>query len=462
MKKIIKVISSVLAALLVLFSFEFITPSKTLAASVQSSSVFETTANAILNGFVTFDSRVAGTEGEKNASEYIKNYLDTETSLTPKNDAYVTDGVQSFTFESTFTSLFEKSQNIIYTLSSSQTTEKKIILACSYDAVAYKENSYMLASDIVSSESVAGSAGSVATLLALAKFLPSLSLKYNVEVVFFGAGESNNAGSNAYARGISDEEKENIVCAINLDKIAVGKNVYFYVDEIENAFSKLVSKISSENKLKTTNIDTYHLNKQILSEENELGLSYTHIALNSNNYTFKKTGIQTLSLLAGDYSDGVVIGRSEYEGYDAVCYTQNDNREYITKTYGDDAISKNMYEVYKLVCLTLTDADLETAVAGAAQTSSWFNAIFANPNLPFYLTVVAFIIFVIIAMFVYYKLSIKAYNANVEIEFVSTVMKISEHIEGENINEETAKAISQKIAGDIKKDKTIKRKKDKK
>ena len=79
-----------------------------------------------------------------------------------------------------------------------------------------------------------------------------------------------------------------------------------------------------------------------------------------------------------------------------------------------------------------------------------------------YLTVVAFIVNLIIAMFVYYKLSIKAYHANVETEFLSSVVKICEQIDENGTDPNIPKAVNQVIARDIKKDKTIKSRRKKK
>ena len=72
-----------------------------------------------------------------------------------------------------------------------------------------------------------------------------------------------------------------------------------------------------------------------------------------------------------------------------------------------------------------------------------------------------FIVFVIIAMYIYYKLSIKAYNANVEVEFLSSVVKISEQIDQNGLDANVPKVVSQVLANDIKKDKIIKRRRKK-
>jgi hypothetical protein len=75
---------------------------------------------------------------------------------------------------------------------------------------------------------------------------------------------------------------------------------------------------------------------------------------------------------------------------------------------------------------------------------------------------VAFIVFIIVAMFVYYRLSIKAYHANVELEFLSSVMKITDGLDKGDKSEDVAKVVTQVVANDIKKDKVIKKKSTKK
>lgn len=461
MKKLSKIICClVMPVFLLAFSF---LPTKTVkAANFDTSTAFNNEINQILNEYAEIKNRVAGSDGEKQAYDYIINYLTNQTVLQPKNDVHVSNGVQTFTFLSKFTSLYETSRNIVYTYSSAASSDKKVVISCHYDAVAYKLDDYQTNENIVASESINGSAGSVATLLALAKELPNLNLKYNIEIAFFGAGESNNAGSEFFTRGYSDEEKANVVCHIDFDGIAVGKYVNFYVDEIDNSFSDLITKISTDNKYKVSKVDVLHLNKYLLEADNELGYDYYHVAMVGDNLNFKKNGIMSVKFFAGEYSNGVVIGKCEYADKDLVTFTENDNREYITENYGADAVTKNLYEVFKTTSAMLSSEELAGAVSSAKSTMNSFNMIFANSKLAFYLTVVFFVLFVIIAMYVYYKLSIKAYKANVEVEFLSSVMKISEEVSGNEVNENTAKVVSQILANDIKKDKMLKPKKNKK
>ena len=55
----------------------------------------------------------------------------------------------------------------------------------------------------------------------------------------------------------------------------------------------------------------------------------------------------------------------------------------------------------------------------------------------------------------YYKLTVKSYYANVELEFLSSVVKISEHIDNNQGNKDVAKVVGKVLANDIKKNKTL-------
>ena len=459
MKKIVKYLAFILAFVISL-PFAFcgnVAHAADNSSSVVSLTTFTNTAFEVLNDYSAFKNRLPGSDGEKQASEYIRNYLENKTSLVAKNTAYVKNGIQEFSFDSEISGIYEKSQNIIYTLNSTKETNKKVIIGCHYDSIAIdmdqKSENY---GKYIDSESINGSAGNVATLLSIASLLSADNLDFNIEFVFFGAGESNNAGSAYYASGISKDDKKNIIAMININQITVGKQLYFYMNEVSTKPEKLVEDIVYDKKIDVEKINTAHLNKVMLDDENALGLSYKHVALDSDNINFMKVEIPTINIFAGDYSDGVIIGRQEFAGEDLITYTTNDNIEYILNNLSDYKMEENMYKVFKTVYYTLTDADFIEVFEGAKGETSWFYKIFASENLAFYLTVVSFIIFIIVAMYIYYKLSIKAYHANIEVEFLSSVVKIADQLDKSGKDENVAKVVSQVIANDIKKDKTIK------
>lgn len=467
MKKIFKFFVFVLA-LMISIPAAFATSIKASAATtnvVTSYSNFASTVNSIIAEYAIFSERFAGSENEKVASEYIKAYLDNNTSLVARNDAYVKDGVQTFEFESIFSGEFETSQNIIYTLKANKVTDKKIIIGCHYDAVAYDLNvNSQTYGKVIASESINGSAASVATMLAIATYLSAENLDFNVEFVFFGAGESDKAGSNYYATGITEENKQNIICMINLSQIAYGENLYFYMNEISTKAESFVEQVNYDNRVGIEKVNTAHLGKILLQEEfsDYLGLGYNHVAIDSDNVNFMKEGIETINIFAGDYSNGVILGRQEFSGDNLITYTANDNITYILENKKDYVISEKLYEVYKSIFVLINADGFVSTFEESAGSTDLFYKIFANSNLVLYLTAVVFIILVVVAMYVYYKLSIKAYHANIEMEFLSSVMKISDQLDQNGKDDNVAKVVSQVIANDIKKDKVIKVKQKKK
>lgn len=465
MKKLTKIFIFLFAFVLIVptwFSAK-LTASAKVNNQVVGYSTFSGVVSKIINDYSGFTEREPGSEGEKKASEYIHAYLEDETSLEAYEDAYIKDGIQSFKFESKFSGAFENSQNIIYTLKAANKTDKKVILGCHYDAIAFDLNTESETyGELIGSQSVNGSAGNVATLLALAKYLPANNLEFNVEFVFFGAGESNNAGSDYYTKGISDEDKKNILCMINMNQIAFGENLYFYMNEISTKASDFVADVVYENRVEIEQVNVSHLNKTTAAQNDVLGLGYSHVALDSDNVNFMREEIPAINIFSGNYSEGVVIGRQEMNGKDLLTYTINDNISYILENYETYSIEENLYNVYKAVTNILTDADFVKVFEAEQGKTNWFYAIFANETLVFYLTIVAFIIFVIVAMYIYYRLSIKAYHANVEMEFLSSVMKITEGLDKGEKTDEVAKIVTQVVANDIKKDKVIKVKSTKK
>ena len=405
MKKIIKTFSlifvTIFSALIIFANM----PLKNANASSSVSLDFYNTVNTVLKGYVKYKDRVAGTEGEKLAAEYIETYLKDNTNLEPLVNSYISDGRQEFNFESTFDGLYHTSQNIIYTYKSKTETNQKVIIGCSYDSFAYKFGEYQYTNEVVSSESVNASAGSVALLLALAKHLPFDNLPYNVEIIFFGAGGCNNAGSNFYTQGISKDDAKNILLMINLDKVALGKNVYFYVDEIENDFSKFVSNITETKNLDVRKVSTNNLGKIALIGQNKLGLNYTHIALTSNNINFMSSNVLTMNIFAGDYSSGISVGLNEYDNKEVITYTENDNLEYIAENYGESVVADNLFSVYEAITTIITDSDFVSNCVKSFGQTNWLYVIFGNQKLVSYLTSVAVIVLIGVSFFIYYKLT---------------------------------------------------------
>ena len=460
MKKLKSILLGLVLMLAVVFGGFVGTNNKTAFASnfLLTYPEYSEKVQAILNDFCGYKTRIAGSENEKQAAVYIQSYLkENATKLSPKNNSSTVDGIQSFKFLSDYSGNYESSQNVIFEYNPATKTDKKVIIACNYDApVKYDENT----GEYVSYENDAlnVSASSVASMLMLAQTLPNYSLSFGLEFVFFGAGESMLAGSEFYLNGLSDEEAKNLLCVINIDKVAFGNNMYFYIDEVKTDFSKYVAKVCSAF---SKEVDVTHLNKTEYIE-NGLGLGYSHIALESDNVNFMKRKIATINLFAGDYETGVVMGRNEYNGKTPISYTANDTLSYATKTLGASEIIDNLYLVNSTIETLLNDSGFVKNASNSYGATSWFYKIFANENLVLWFSIIAFVVVLIVAMWIYFKLTEKSYYANIEVEFLSSVVKISDHVGKGSEDGNVAKVVGQVISNDIKKNKTLKPEKKKK
>ena len=414
---------------------------------------FSAEINAILGTLCGYNGRIAGSENEAQTALYIKDYLNGITNLSPVTNMSTEEGIQSFEYMSGYTGTYKKSQNVVFRYTAPIETKKTVILGAHYDVPVYynyEVNDYMSYGNDALNSSSAG----VATLMALAKYLPEYEFSFNIEFVFFGAAEENLAGSNFYTGGIADSDAENVLCMINIDNVALGEDLYFYIDEIETNFSRYISSLFDTSKIGTKKVDVVNLNKTSFIT-NGLGLTYSHIALDSDNVNFMKRKIATVNLFAGDYDDGLVFGRCEYAGKAAITYTKDDNVAYIKENYGADVIEKNLYQVFETVERILTDKTFVASATGSYNETGWFYAIFANQKLIVMLTAIVFFVVLAIAIYIHYKLTVRSYYANVEMEFLSSVVKITEHIDGEGKDKTVPKVVSQVIANDIKKNKTL-------
>lgn len=434
------------------FAFAESLPSESISFDKQQ---FVSDATSFLNEFKDYTSRIAGTDGEKDAASYIVNKFN-ELNLTAKNNDDTKNGIQNFGFISTITGLYSYSQNIIFNYNGSA-DEKKLIIGCNYDAVAFELEQGYLTNKIAESESIISSAANVAVVYAIASAVQQSSLNINIEFVLFGAGESNCEGSNFYVQGLLENDKKNIIGMINIDSV-VGENIYFYSEEVSNNVTKYLNDFSAKNNFSISSLNIKNVGKIILSKPNDLGLMYSHIAMSSDNYNFMKNGIKCVSIIAGDYSTGLMVGRNEFSGGKTVSYTANDNLEYIAENFGN-VVEENISAVGEFVFDAISNSAFITAFNESAAQNNWFYLLFGNRNLAVFIAVFALIIFVVLANFLHYKFTVKAYHANIETEFLTSVIKISEQIESEGSEESVAKIVSKVLAEDIKRDKTIKAKK---
>lgn len=148
--------------------------------------------------------RIAGTQSEVEASEYIHNQFE---------DFGYDPITQPFSYENVETGIEGQSQNIIATLAGSG--EKQIILGAHYDSAD-------------SGSGADDNSSGVSVVLELAELLGDETLEFSVVFILFGAEEVGINGSGFYADQMSDEEITNTIVMINLDSLIAGDKQYLY------------------------------------------------------------------------------------------------------------------------------------------------------------------------------------------------------------------------------------------
>ena len=169
-----------------------------------------------------FYDRTAGGSGERNFAIWLEErmaslgYLPNGTDLEHASFEY-------FDFESSIDGLTHRSQNVKF-VKKGKNSDKKIVVGTCYD------NAYGFASTAENALDIIGadaSLNNVLVVLSVANQLADVELDFDVEIVFFGAGYHNTAGSKFYTLGIDKKENESILLALNIDDLSDDK-LYFY------------------------------------------------------------------------------------------------------------------------------------------------------------------------------------------------------------------------------------------
>ncbi|MCC3866041.1 M20/M25/M40 family metallo-hydrolase [Terrisporobacter petrolearius] len=145
--------------------------------------------------------RIAGTEKELEAAEYLKEQLE--------SFGYEVK-IQNFTYERK--NVTYNSQNVIASKKGAST--KDVIIGSHYDSVG--------------TNGVDDNGSGTVVNLETAKRLANKKTPYTVKFVFFGAEEVGLKGSSAYVNAMTEEEISNTVYMVNMDSMLAGTYRYVY------------------------------------------------------------------------------------------------------------------------------------------------------------------------------------------------------------------------------------------
>lgn len=215
--------------------------------------------------------RIAGTNQEQKAANYIKQELESfgyQTTVTPftytrKNQDYNSQNI----------SVIKKGRS-----------SKKIIVGAHYDSVG--------------TAGVDDNGSGVAVTLETAKKFIHIDTPYTIEFVFFGAEEVGLKGSKAYVDNMTAEEKQNTILMVNLDSILAGTYTYIYGGTVQS--DGTVANTFAVDQAKN------------LSNQLQLGLRLNNTAINydypspstgswSDHASFANAGIPYLYLEAANW-----------------------------------------------------------------------------------------------------------------------------------------------------------------
>jgi Zn-dependent M28 family amino/carboxypeptidase len=165
-------------------------------------------ARPLIGDLTAIGARVAGTDGETKAAQYIVSAF--------KAIGYAPD-TQAFTAAAGSQSI--SSANIVAVKSG--TSSQQIIVGAHYDSTE-------------AGPGADDNASGVAVMLEVAKLVQGTKTPYTIRFIAFGAEESGLLGSSAYLNQMSQDDFQNVIVMIDLDSLVAGDTAYVYSDESQS------------------------------------------------------------------------------------------------------------------------------------------------------------------------------------------------------------------------------------
>lgn len=409
MRKVFKYIAIALVMCLCIFSSGGVCLSAYAFESDTSAIESALTNNLVkfLSQNVIYDyNRVAGSIGEYYSalalSQYLSNYsLQAKTNAQDSSIMESQDGMQEFAYYDETFGCKRISHNVIYTIRGAS-SDKRVVISTSYDNIPYGYDNlneyYEIDDDTIMycSQGVNASASSVAVLLTLAQLLPKNYFDFDIDIIFFGAGYQNNAGAKYYNQTMNKSDREKTMLMLDISRIGLGENVYYYAGEFSNKNAFYDQNLSLKQYKNS-------MHGASTSEDNLLG--YTSAGYSSSTQVFEGNGLNVLHLFAGTYESGVFGGYCEYYNQEGITNTLNDTLNYINNNCGTNLIS-NMAQSISAIENVLDNSQFVQTFSKNAST--WqYKMLQANIML---IWVVVLFVLIIITLLINYYLAKKSFK----------------------------------------------------
>ncbi|SEN89114.1 Peptidase family M28 [Mesobacillus persicus] len=269
-------------------------------------------------------SRVAASEEETNARQYILNELE-------KLDLEVEE--QRFSYTRGESTVFDSANAI--GVKDNPKTDKQVIVGAHYDSVNVGQG----ADD---------NASSVGVILETAKALDKRNLPYDIKYVFFGAEEVGLQGSKYYADQMSELEIENTIGMINLDSLLAGDNIYVYGGEGEDGWIRDLA-LDIADKRKIPLLTNPGINP--LYPEGTTGDWSDHAP-------FKAKGITIAYLEATNWEIGAHDGYDQTVKHGGIWHTSNDTLDFLEEEF-PGRVQEHLNQFTQILTQMLTDIKKE-------------------------------------------------------------------------------------------------------
>lgn len=369
-----------------------------------------------------YDRTTKNYENEKNAALFIAGYFadfglkTKDFSLAEQNEDYL----QEFSYGT------GNSNNVIGVLPATTETKQNVIIGAHYDNVYDFEttNPYTRVNYNTQSHGAYDNGSGIAVMMSVADRLKQNPLPFNVTFVAFGAEELGMYGSKYYAENLTKSQKENTLLMINLDSISAGDYVYLYCKDWQTEHDSYLRERATELSipLRALPFDKKYINDPFGNNY------YSHLAYFSDNYYFMQENINTAFFMSMNWESKTKAGVVESNSNNDIMHTYNDTyaklKEYYPATY-----LLYMQYISELISYSLQKEDFAGAMILSQNNTPKYSFIMNEK----YLTVAAFLIWIGLAVFVYFyygKLkkisdkSVKEYMSDPEnIKKMNTILK---------------------------------------
>lgn len=282
------------------------------------------------NDIANVKNRTAGSAGELAMAQNLADFFALQNLDFFENE---TSYFQTFDISKTQTS-----QNVVGVQNNG--AENYVILGAHYDCV-YKDASWGY------SDNLSGVVGLMATAQALQAYS-----NHNLIFAFWGAEEVGCLGSEYFVKNLPQEIKNNTLLYINFDSIGAGDYRYYYTNDFQTAYGTQLDKFFA-----TQDVKKYKSN--LYSNATTNNVNYTTLGMQSDNASFLKAGINSLSFFAGNLSTKNGLGFFETAGHPRIMHN-TDTKSTIDEVFGTQHFAQNITAFAGLTTSLLNSADLSS------------------------------------------------------------------------------------------------------